>query len=70
MKEFGAKWLVGFYDHVRSNPNLIVNGFKEAGILEALENDVVPPPPHDGTSSDKDETEDPFLELDIHSDSD
>ena len=66
MKELGAKWLVGFYDHVRSNPNLIVNGFKEAGILEALENDVVPPPPHYGTPSDEDETEDPFLELDTY----
>ena len=57
--------LVAFYDHVSCHPDLVVNGFKEAGIIDALENSipVVTPLSHEETSSDDD---DPFL--DIHSD--
>ena len=43
MKELGAKWLVTFYDHVCSHLGLAVNGFKGAGIIDALENGVVAP---------------------------
>lgn len=60
--------MVAFYDHVSSHPDLVGTGFKEAGIMDALKKGVVTPPQHDGTLSDEDETEDPFL--DIHSDSD
>ena len=42
MKELRAMWLVAFYDHVCSHPDLVVIGFKEAGIVDALENGVVP----------------------------
>ena len=35
-----------------------MNGFKEAGIVDALENGVVAPPQHDEILSDEDETED------------
>ena len=66
MKELGAQWLVAFYDYVCCHPDLIVNGFKEAGIADTLENGVATLPSHEGTPSDNDETEDPFL--DIHSD--
>ena len=41
MRELGAQCLVAFYDHVRSHPELIVNGFKEAGIADAIENGEV-----------------------------
>lgn len=37
MKELGAQWLVSFFDHVRSHPELTVNGFKEAGVVDAIE---------------------------------
>ena len=66
MKELGAKRLVAFYDHVCSHPELIVNGFKEAGIVDALENGVVAPLQHDETLSDEDETEDPFLDIPVY----
>ena len=61
-------WLVAFYDYVCSHPDLVVIGFKEAGIVDALENGVVALPQHDKTLSNGDETEDSFL--DILSDSD
>ena len=37
MKELGARWLTGLYDHMCTNPQLITNGFKEADILAALD---------------------------------
>lgn len=58
---------VALYNHVCCNPDLVVNGFKEAGITDALENGIATPPFHEGPSSDDDESEDPFF--DIHSDS-
>lgn len=37
---------------------------QEERIIDALEKDVVTPPPHDGTSADEDETEeDPILDI-------
>ena len=33
MKELSAKWPEGLYDHLRTSTQLIINGFKEAGIL-------------------------------------
>ena len=72
LKELGAKWLVAFYDYICSHPDLVVNGFKEAGILDLLENGVptVAIPQQDGILSDENQVpvEDPFL--DIHSDTD
>ena len=58
MKELGAKWMVAFYDYVSSHPDLVVNGFKEAGIMHAPEKCAVAPPQHNGTLSDEDDTED------------
>ena len=49
LKKVGAKWLVGMADHIRSNPQIIVNGFVRAGITRALDG------LEDKESSDKDE---------------
>ena len=67
MKELGAKWLVAFYDYICIHPELVVNEFKYAGIVLAIENGAVGPPQHSGTFWDDDQVEDPFL--DIHYDS-
>ena len=66
MKELGAKWLVAFYDYTSIHPELVINGFKDAGIVHALENGMVGPP-QSGAFLDGYRVEDPFL--DIHDDS-
>lgn len=33
IKPLGARWLVSLYDYLKSNPAIIENGFKAAGIL-------------------------------------
>ena len=47
MRELGAQWLVAFFDHVRSHPHLIVNGFKETGIVDMIEKGEVTLPIQD-----------------------
>lgn len=37
MKELSSWWFISAYDHIRSNPDIVKNGFKKAGITEALE---------------------------------
>ena len=38
MKELGVNWLTALYDYLRGRPKILVkNGFKEAGIVEALQ---------------------------------
>ena len=37
MKELGVKWLTELHDHFTGRPEILVNGFKEAGIVEALQ---------------------------------
>lgn len=37
VKELGSKWFISAYNHIRSNPDIVKNGFKKAGITEALE---------------------------------
>jgi len=53
MKELCAQWLTALYDNLRGRPEVISNGFKEAGIMAALEN-----------QADADSDEDPFANLD------
>ena len=36
MKPSAAHWLVEFHDYFRLNPSIIINGFREAGILSVL----------------------------------
>ena len=41
MKELGAQWLTAFYSHMQSHSdNIIVNGFRNVGIVEAIEEDT------------------------------
>ena len=40
MKELSSRWFISAYDHIRSNPDIVKNGFKKAGITEALEKDL------------------------------
>ena len=39
MKPLGAKWLTKLYDYMKSKPDIVKNGFKEAGISSILEFD-------------------------------
>ena len=32
MKPLGAKWMMGLYDYIKSKPEMINNGFQQAGI--------------------------------------
>ena len=34
VKPLGARWLVRMCDHVKTKPDMIINGFREAGILQ------------------------------------
>ena len=43
LKEHSCKWLVSAYDYIRSYPDIIVNGFRKAGIIDALENELPAP---------------------------
>ena len=36
MKPLGAQWLIQMYDHLFAHPEIIKNGFKEAGIVDFL----------------------------------
>ena len=36
MKPIGARWLVNLYEHLENSPDIIVNGFRHAGIHQAL----------------------------------
>ena len=37
VKELSCKWIISGYDHIRSSPEIIRNGFKKAGIISAIE---------------------------------
>ena len=37
VKELSSRWFISAYDHIQSNPDIVKNGFKKAGITEALE---------------------------------
>ena len=36
LKELGSKWLIGFYDHMQANPDIVINGYEEVGYIEAI----------------------------------
>ena len=42
VKPLGAKWLVDLFDYMKTKPEIIRNGFKEAGILESTTLDLAP----------------------------
>lgn len=37
LKELQAKWIVSACDHMKSHPEFAVNGFRAAGIVQAIE---------------------------------
>lgn len=37
MRELGAQWRVAFCDYVCVHPELVINGFKEVDIVDAIE---------------------------------
>ena len=37
MKELSSQRFISAYDHIQSNPDIVKNGFKKAGISDALE---------------------------------
>ena len=37
IKEVGAKWLTALYDKLRTETSIVINGFKNVGIIEAVE---------------------------------
>ena len=58
VKEKSAQWLIGFSDYLKSNPDIMVNGFKAAGIIDSIENECDAENSKD--SLDTDSNKDPF----------
>jgi len=52
LKPIHANWLIGLYDYLCNNQDVIRKGFEEAGINEALSIELEP--------------EDPFHDLDLN----
>lgn len=44
IKEVSATWLTGLYDHLCSSQDIIKNGFRKAGITDAIQSFPVPAP--------------------------
>ena len=40
MKELGAIWMTALYNHSFNHPEIVTDGFKEAGIVKALAGDT------------------------------
>lgn len=57
MKVLTAKWLVEMCDYLANNPQFVANGFRHAGISDALDGHRV------DDSDDEDEDEDPLSEV-------
>ena len=36
MKSLGGQWLVKAFEYIKSHPGILINGFKAAGITDAL----------------------------------
>ena len=37
MKPIGAKWMMDLYDYIKSKPELVINGFRNVGIVDIIE---------------------------------
>ena len=51
LKPIHGRWLLGLYDHLRNNKEIIMKGFESAGITEAVTQELP--------------NEDPFADLDV-----
>ena len=40
VKVISCKWIMSAYDHTRSSPEIVENGFKKAGIVRTIKNGV------------------------------
>ena len=40
IKPLHTKWIVKFYDYIKSNPEIVCNGWRKSGITEKLEDDI------------------------------
>ena len=38
VKPLGAQWMIKAHDHIRSHPEIVVNGFKGSGIYNCINN--------------------------------
>ena len=36
VKPLSANWFIGAFDYIKNSPDIIINGFKAAGILDIL----------------------------------
>jgi len=36
IKPLGTDWMVALYSHIKSNPDIVKDGFKEAGIFDCI----------------------------------
>ena len=41
LKPIHGRWLLGLYDHLRNNKEIIINGFESAGITEAVTQELL-----------------------------
>ena len=37
MKLIGAKWMMDLHDYIKSKPELVINGFRNVGIVDIIE---------------------------------
>ena len=37
MKPIGAKWMMDLYDYIKSKPELVINGFRNVGVVDITE---------------------------------
>ena len=40
IKPLHAKWIVKFYDYLKSKPDIVINGWRKSGIIEKLDEDI------------------------------
>ena len=45
VKELSSRWIVSAYDYIRSSPEIVLNGFRKAGITSAIEYGIETPGP-------------------------
>ena len=60
--EAGAKWLTALYDKLRTETSIVMNGFKNVGIVEAVKKarEGSPSDENNGNPLPPEEDEDPF----------
>ena len=40
IKPLHAKWIVKFYDYIKSKPEIVCNGWRKSGITKKLKEDI------------------------------